>query len=216
MAITPDGSPVEMYLHLPAARKEAELVHGAIPERAEILELGCGVGRVTHPLVDLGHAVVAVDESDEMLAHVRGAERICCRIEELELNRRFACVLMMSHLVNTEHSQRSEFLAAAARHVAPGGVVLIERYDPAWRPDETAPKRHGDVLISLQDVSVEDDHFSATARYQLGATIWLQPFTAWILDDTQLGESLAAVGLDLAEALDDSGRWVAARPILSA
>ncbi len=42
---------------------------------ASILELGCGAGRVTHPLVALGHPVVAVDESPEMLAHVRGAEQ---------------------------------------------------------------------------------------------------------------------------------------------
>jgi SAM-dependent methyltransferase len=214
VATTPDGSPVEMYLHLPGAKAEAELIHGAIPEGAEILELGSGVGRVTHELVALGHPVVAVDESEEMLAHVRGAETVCSRIEELDLNRRFACVLMMSHLVNTEASQRSALLAAAARHVAVDGVVLIERYDPAWQPEESDPKQHGDVLISLTDVRAGDGHFSATARYQLGDKVWLQPFTAWILDDTQLGKSLAAAGLEIARPLDGSGRWVAARPIL--
>jgi SAM-dependent methyltransferase len=212
---TPDGSPVEVYLRLPAGG-EAELVHAAIPDGADILELGCGVGRVTHELVRLGHPVVAVDESAEMLTHVRGAETVCSRIEDLRLERRFGCVLMMSRLVNTEESQRSAFLTAAARHVAPDGVVLIEKYDPAWQPQEGSPKRLGDVLISLEDVRLGSDHFSATARYQLGETVWRQPFTAWILDDRQLAESLAAAGLELIGALDDSGRWVAARPILSA
>lgn len=215
MVTTPDGSPVEMYLHLPAGREEAELVHGALPDGAEILELGCGVGRVTHELVHLGHPVVAVDESEEMLSHVRGAQTVCSRIEELDLDHRFACVLMMSHLVNTEDSQRSALLVAAARHVAADGVVLIERYDPSWQPEEGPPRRHGDVLISLEDVRTGPDHFSATARYQLGETIWLQPFTAWILDDRELGESLAAAGLEFSHRPDDSGRWVAARPILS-
>ena len=215
MATTPDGSPVEVYLHLPEGG-EAELVHGTIPEGADILELGCGVGRVTHELVRLGHPVVAVDESAEMLAHVRGAETVRSRIEELHLGRRFACVLMMSHLVNTEESQRAAFLSTAARHVAPDGVVLMERYDPAWQPEEGSAKRRGDVLISLEDVRIGREHFSATARYQLGDRIWRQPFTAWILDDRQLGESLAAAGLELIYPLDDSCRWVAARPILSA
>ena len=122
MGTTPDGSPVEVYLHLPAGG-DAELVHGAIPDGADILELGCGVGRVTHEFVRLGHPVVAVDESTEMLAHVRGAETVRARIEDLHLDRRFACVLMMSHLVNTEDSQRSAFLTAAARHVVPDGHV---------------------------------------------------------------------------------------------
>jgi SAM-dependent methyltransferase len=216
VAITPDGSPVEMYLHLPEARDEAELIHAALPAGAEILELGSGVGRVTHALIELGHPVVAVDESAEMLAHVRGAEKVRARIEDLDLHRRFACVLMMSHLVNTDETQRSALLAAASRHVASGGVVVIERYDPAWQPADTTPKLHGDVLISLTDVAAAGDRFSATARYQLGDSVWLQPFTAWILDDAQLGESLAAAGLELAGPLDGSGRWVAARPILSA
>ena len=212
MGTTPDGSPVEMYPHLPAGVEQAELVHAAIPAGAEVLELGCGVGRVTHELVRLGHPVVAVDESEEMLTHVRGARTVCSRIEELDLGSRFACVLMMSHLVNTEESQRSAFLAAAARHVAPDGVVVIERYAPDWQPEEQPPKRHGDILISLEDVRVDADHFSATARYQLGDEVWLQPFTAWILDDRQLAESLGNAGLRLAHPLDDSGRWVAARP----
>ena len=43
MAAARDGSPVELYLRLPP-RGEAELVHDAIGDDVEILELGCGVG----------------------------------------------------------------------------------------------------------------------------------------------------------------------------
>ncbi len=64
---TPDGSPVEVYLRLPP-RGEAELVHAAIASGAEILELGCGVGRITHELVRLGHPVIAVDERQPFAA----------------------------------------------------------------------------------------------------------------------------------------------------
>jgi len=55
---------------------EPEIVHAAVPPGASILELGAGAGRVTHPLVALGHPVVAVDESAEMLARIRGAETV--------------------------------------------------------------------------------------------------------------------------------------------
>lgn len=70
----PDGSPVSLYLALPGGA-EAQLIHEAIPESADVLELGCGAGRVTRHLVKLGHAVTAVDNSPEMLAafpHVAG------------------------------------------------------------------------------------------------------------------------------------------------
>jgi SAM-dependent methyltransferase len=70
--ITPDGSAVELYALLPPMG-EPEVVHAAIPAGASVLELGAGAGRVTHQLVELGHPVVAVDESPEMLTRIRGA-----------------------------------------------------------------------------------------------------------------------------------------------
>jgi SAM-dependent methyltransferase len=211
----PDGSPVELYLLLPPG-SEAELIDGSIDAGAEILELGCGVGRVTHELLRLGHPVVAVDESAEMLTHVRGAQTVRAKIEELELGRRFPCVLLMSNLVNTDDAQRAGFLAACARHVASDGVVLIERHEPGWRPTEGVRRRLGDVLVSLEDVRIEPPHVGGTVRYEVGGRTWQHSFEARILDDDELGASLAEAGLELAQVLDDAGRWVAARPILAA
>lgn len=71
--ITVDGCPVDLYTRLPA-RGEPELIHGAIPAGADVLDLGAGTGRIAHGLIALGHPVVAVDQPAEMLAHVRGAE----------------------------------------------------------------------------------------------------------------------------------------------
>ncbi len=82
--MAPDGSPVQVYRSLPAGG-EAEIVHGAIPERANILELGCGTGRTTHRLIEMGHEVTAVDESPEMLAHVQAVETLLTKIEDLRL-----------------------------------------------------------------------------------------------------------------------------------
>jgi SAM-dependent methyltransferase len=207
--IAPDGSPVELYLRLPP-RGEAELVDRNIPAGAEILELGSGVGRVTHELLRLGHPVVAVDESAEMLAHVQGATTVCARIEDLDLRRRFPCVLLMSNLVNSPSAQRRAFLETCARHVDADGVVLIERHEPGWRPEESGPKPLGDLLVSLRDVRIEPPLVSATVRYEFGARAWHHPFTAWILDDDVLAAELEQVGLELEETLDEEGRWVKA------
>lgn len=209
VAIAPDGSPVELYLRLPPGG-EAELVHASVPSGAEILELGSGVGRVTHELLKLGHPVVAVDESAEMLAHVRGSTTLCARIEELDLGRRFPCVLLMSNLVNTEPVQRRAFLETCARHVDPHGVVLMERHEPGWEPRESEPRPLGELLVSLQDVRVEPPVVSATVRYEFGEDGWHHAFTAWVLDDDELGAELDRVGLQLLGTLDDDGRWVKA------
>ena len=95
----PDGSPVGLYTIL-APLGEAELVHDCVPAGEAILELGCGAGRITHGLLALGHPVVAVDQSEEMLSHVRGAETVLADIESLHLDRSFRAVLLASNLVN--------------------------------------------------------------------------------------------------------------------
>src|SRR5712691_871386 len=91
--ITPDGCAVDFYARM-TAMGEPEIVHDAAGPGASILELGCGAGQITHPLAALGHPVVAVDESPEVRAHVRGAETVCARIEDLALGRRFDVVLL--------------------------------------------------------------------------------------------------------------------------
>ena len=112
--IAPDGSPVEVYLRLPPG-DEPDIIHAAVPEGAAILELGCGAGRLTRTLVALGHPVVAVDESPEMLSHIRGAEAVLADIETLELKRQFAVVLLASiwSMLRSRTEERSCGHAAA-------------------------------------------------------------------------------------------------------
>jgi SAM-dependent methyltransferase len=209
VTVAPDGSPVDLYLLLPP-RGEAELVHETIPAGAEVLDLGCGVGRVAHGLVRLGHPVTAVDESPEMLAHVRGADTVCARIEELDLGGRFACVLLMSNLVNDDE-HRAAWLAACARHVAEDGVVLVERHPPNWRPEPGTRGRLGEVEVSLEDVHVTPPHVAATVRYATRGNVWRQPFRARVLDDVELADELRRAGLEFERTLDEHGAWVAAR-----
>jgi SAM-dependent methyltransferase len=215
VSVAPDGSPVELYLRLPPLG-EAELVHGLVPAGADILELGCGVGRVTHELVRLRHRVVAVDESTEMLAHVRGAERVRSTIQELALDRRFPCVLLMSHLVNDDEA-RAGLLQACARHVTEDGVVLVERHPPGWQPEAGERRRlEGGVVVSLEAVAVEPPFVAATVRYEAAGTAWLHPFRARLLDDDELDAELRAAGLRLVCRIGDAGAWVEARLYSSA
>ena len=151
MSVAPDGSPVEVYLRLPE-RGEGELVAAAVPPPASLLELGSGVGRVTRQLVRLGYAVVAVDESPEMLEHVRDAEAVCARIEELDLGRAFDAVLLLSNLFTVADEQRRLFLDASARHA---DLLVVETLPVGWQPPESETLRvdrvedgvvHGEVF----------------------------------------------------------------------
>ena len=211
--ITPDGCAVDFYALMPDFG-EPGIVHEAVGAGASILELGSGAGRVTHPLVALGHPVVAVDESPEMLAHVHGAETVCARIQNLYLGRRFGAVLLASHLINADEENRHILLDACRRHVADDGCVIVQQHSPDW----FAAAKDGEmirdgVIYWLRDVSRPAPNLvSATVEYVVGDRCWTQTFTTTRLDEAELAASLAATGLRLDRYLTEDRSWFRAVP----
>ena len=194
---------------------EPEIVHAAVPPGASILELGAGAGRVTHPLVALGHPVVAVDESAEMLARVRGAETVLARIQELDLGRRFDAVLLASFLVNTaDRGLRRRFLQACRRHLGDGGCVLLQRHPPAWFEEAAEGEGvAGGVSHRLRGLRrPAPGLLAATVEYRAGDRTWTQSFTAERLDDDELAAALGEAGLTADAYLTGDGSWVRAVP----
>jgi len=207
----PDGSPVALYARLPALG-EPELIHAAIPPGAEILELGAGAGRVTHELVALGHRVVAVDNSAEMLALVRGAEIVQANIETLDLGRRFPVVLLASNFVNhPETAKRRELLTCCARHVERDGRVLIQGFPRDWEPD-TEWSELGGVRLRLRAYEVDGNVVTGEMEYEVDGERLVHSFESRLLDDDELDVDLHSVGLRRARVLDDRGSWIEAMP----
>lgn len=213
--ITPDGCAVDLYARLPAGR-EPGVIHAAAGEGATILELGCGTGRVTHPLIALGHAVTAVDESPEMLARVRGAETVRSTIEDLNLgDRTFDAVVLGSHLVNEPSGElAAAFLGVCRRYVADDGAVLVEQHSPAWFGTVTDSETERDGLVlRMRDVTrPAPGLIHATVEYQAGDLLWTQTFGTRRLDDPVLREMLAGAGLVLDRYLTDDHGWFRAVP----
>lgn len=206
------GAPVDLYRLLVAA-DEPELIDREMPEDAEILELGSGSGRITHPLLALGRRVVAVDFNPEMLALVEGAETVLSRIEDLELGRTFGGVLLMSTLINAPEEVRLALLQSIRRHLAPNGVALIERYDPDIGNDPTPTERHlGAVTIRVSEISREGQRIYQTIDYDAGAHgHWqIRIEGRHVVTDDEMLASLAAAHLRLLRWIDPARRWLAA------
>ena len=212
--VAPDGSPVEVYLRLPAGDVPA-LLHAAMPPGATVLDLGCGVGRLARPLAALGHPVTGVDESPAMLAHATGIETVHARVEDLHLGRRFGAVVLASHFVNVaEDAIRHRLLATCRRHVDDAGVVLVERHRPGWIAS-AAPGvgRIGDVEVELHDVARDGPVLRAAVTYRVDGRAWTQRFTAVDLDDGALGAAARAAGLRPLRTLDLERTWLALAPL---
>ncbi len=206
--VAPDGSPVAVFAALPP-RGLPELLHAQMEADDTVLDLGCGAGRLAHGLVSLGHAVTAVDASQEMLDLVLGCETVCADVYALDLRRRFDAVVAASHLVN---DWPEALLSTCARHVDPDGIVLVQRYAPDWASDpEPGEAQVGDVVIRVAPLAAPPGRIVADVTYLLGDEQWEQRIDALVLDDAALEQFAARAGLGVVGTFDEFGEWVRLR-----
>jgi SAM-dependent methyltransferase len=210
----PDGSPVEAFAALPHG-PAPQLLHGALPPNARVLDLGGGAGRIAHALADRGHAVTLVDQCQAMLDHVdAGIEAHLADIEGLDLARRYDGVLLASFLVNTtDPEQRDAFLATCARHVEPTGAVFVQRLDPELVPGAVdAESAEGGVTYSMSDVQHDGSRFEATISFAIDNERWEHRYAGEVLHDEAVAAALGRHGLLVTRYLDAQRTWVEARP----
>ncbi|MEU1335093.1 class I SAM-dependent methyltransferase [Streptomyces sp. NPDC005865] len=218
-AITPDGCAVELYARL-SVGDEPDVIEGAVPAGAHLLELGCGAGRVTRPLLERGFRVTAVDESPEMLEKVAalggGVRTVRSPIERLDLDEKFSVVMLASFLVHTgDTAVRRAMLRACRKHVTDGGCVLIQRegadYHTNLPRERVDPGGYTVRIVSATPVG--DGVNEVRAEYVLPDAIWTQTFRARPLTREEFEDALAEAGLKVDTYLTDDGTWVRAVPV---
>jgi len=215
--MTPDGCSVEMYARLPD-NGETAIIAAAVPPGSSLLELGAGAGRMTRPLLERGFHVTAVDESEAMLAKIRtapGLLAVRAAIEDLDLGRHFDVVTLASFLVNTaDDAQRTRLLRTCARHVDPGGCVLIQR-EPDDRHEKVKPGvawTRGEMTISVVSIEPVGDGVSRTCiGYDFENSHWTQTFYSQSMSTPHFEAALAEAGLTVDAYLTDDRSWVRAR-----
>lgn len=209
--IAPDGSPVGLYRMLPPG-VEPEIITAVSPPTAPILELGCGAGRITHALVAAGHPVVAVDQSADMLEHVRGARTVLSDIESLDLGERFPVVTLGSCLVNMPNLGE-RFVDTCRRHVADDGIALVQRTSPEWAGSLRAGTRlrigRFDVLIT--EAHVENGMLTAAQECTDGTTTWRHSWTDIVFTDEEFDALVSRGGFSAPRWLAEE--WALLRPM---
>lgn len=210
---TPDGCSVELYRRLPYMG-ELDDIEAELAAHDAVLELGCGTGRLCARMLALGLRVTGVDESAEMLAQLpAGVEAVCSTIEALDLGRRWPAVLLASHLVNhPEPAVREAFVAAARRHLAPGGRFFVKRHDPAWlQMVQTGfVGAANGVAYHAERVERHGAEVTMRLRYEMDSTNWSQSFTTTALSEDDVEHLLEVRGLVDCRWLGTRRLWVMA------
>lgn len=128
-----------------ASRGDVEAAVALLRELAgdgPALELGVGTGRLAIPLAATGVAVTGLDTSQAMLDRLRDADgggrvtAVLADAADFDLGRTYPLVWVAFNsffLIDDAERQRS-CLRAVARHLAPGGVFVVEAFVP--RPEQ--------------------------------------------------------------------------------
>ncbi|HTO01318.1 MAG TPA: class I SAM-dependent methyltransferase [Microthrixaceae bacterium] len=193
--------------------------------RGRILELGVGTGRLAIPLVELGHEVVGMDASPEMLALLteKAAE-----IDMTQLSGtlgdvgnphdwpagEFDAVVAAFNLIfnlGDEDSQRRAF-AAALDHLSANGSLIIEAFIPAPKDESAGPERNLELRSVTADavtlIATEMDPTSGVVRGQHiemrdGEPLRLRPWHIRVATPAEMDSWAHDVGLVLVERHSD-------------
>lgn len=212
--IAPDGCAVAFYALLPPTG-EAEITHQAIPPNSTVLELGCGTGRILRRLAELGHPVVGVDESPDMLAHAVDLDTVCTPIQALDLPHCFDAVLIASTLINTPNpALRAAMLHTARSHTTPGGTLIVQRHPPAWLDTlrSTRVERDG-IHYHLGPIYRDGPLLSTTIEYLAQNQRWTHTFTTCRLTDDEIIAALHSAGFESIRWLNEDRSWLAGTAI---
>jgi SAM-dependent methyltransferase len=131
--VTATFSPLVVWHDVECGRYSADLAlwdELAARERGPVLDVGAGTGRVALRLARAGHDVTALDREAELLdalsARAAGLpiETVVADAAEFALDRRFGLLIVPMQTVQLL-PDRSAFLAAARRHLLPGGLLAL-------------------------------------------------------------------------------------------
>ncbi|MDO9496096.1 MAG: class I SAM-dependent methyltransferase [Nocardioides sp.] len=108
---------------------EVGLVNAVLPPPGQVLDAGCGTGRIAARLHEQGYDVVGVDVDAAMLREARDAaphvEWLEADLTTLGLGRRFDLVLLAGNVIPLLEPETLRTVAQRlADHVAPGGAVV--------------------------------------------------------------------------------------------
>ncbi|RUL88477.1 class I SAM-dependent methyltransferase [Tautonia sociabilis] len=125
----------------PLTRADEEILRSRLTTPCDLIDLGCGAGRLAISFASRGFRVTAVDLSAPMLRQVGRASQAeglaifrvranLCRLEGLPDSRFDAAILMYSTLgMISGREQRRRALASAARVLRPGGVLALHAHN---------------------------------------------------------------------------------------
>jgi SAM-dependent methyltransferase len=202
-----------IYADKPFAAEAAtirELVAARHPHARTLLDVGCGTGGHLEQL-RTHFEVEGVDASPDMIAVAArklGATPLHVGdLRSFSLPRRFDVITSLFSAIGYVHStaELDAAIATMARHLAPGGLLLVEPwFTPAqWHPDRV----HGNMCVDTPELKIARlctsstrDRFAITPMHHLVGTLagvehFVETHELFLAETAEIEHAFAAAGL---------------------
>jgi SAM-dependent methyltransferase len=147
-----------------------------MPDRAEILDAGCGSGRDARAFADLGHRVTAFDASPALVALAEshlGRPVACLRLQDVAWRQAFDGVWACASLLHVPAAELADVVGRLCRALRPGGVLYASfKYGRGER------EHHGRRFTDLDEAGLAE---------LLRQVPGLAPVETWTTGDLRAG-----------------------------
>lgn len=137
------GYVADLYDYYATGSYDLNFYRNLCRNRENILELMCGTGRVSIPLIREGYPITCVDYSEEMLDIFRSklgdesehSRLICQDVCELEMDHQYDLIIIPSNSIAEilDKAKRQQAIQHIYRHLKPGGIFFCSLYNPFYR-----------------------------------------------------------------------------------
>jgi SAM-dependent methyltransferase len=201
-----DPAPIWHEVECGSYQADLGLWEELVEEDAEVVDLGCGTGRVATRLARGGRRVTAVDQDPQVLEVLerRVAERglavecVCKDVRELNLGRQFDAVLAPMQLVQLMRGEdeRRAMLTRVVRHIRPSGLFAASLMDLEGEP---LGEEYGPPPPDMREVDgwVYSSQSVAVLPIDRGRAIAIDRVRTAVAPDGEQRKSLSRVRLEL-------------------
>ena len=137
------GYVADLYDYYASGSYDLDFYRRLCRNRESVLELMCGTGRVSIPLIREGYPITCVDYSEEMLDIFRSklgdesesSRLICQDVCELNLGEQYDLIIVPSNSLSEilEKERRQQAIQRIYDHLKPNGIFFCALYNPFYR-----------------------------------------------------------------------------------
>ena len=149
--------------------------HLPLPQFREVLDIGCGIGRVAGPLAQLGYNVTGIDSSSEAIAsaslsypEAKFIELDLTNLDALPLAAFDSCLVMWHSFGYFSDYENTKVIRAIRRRLRSGGRAIFDLFNPNFAKLHAGKQKSRGLDVVEAETVIDGDRLLSIIKYSDG------------------------------------------------